>query len=50
LTLDMCQTALYDPETDVSYENINVKSDMLKRLGLYCQYCTNAENVRKFPN
>ena len=50
MTLDMCQTALYDPETDVSYEDIHVKADMLKRLGFYCQYCTNNENVRKFPH
>ena len=48
-TLATCSTALYDPETDVDYEDHIVKSIILKKVGYYCQICS-GDNVRKFPN
>lgn len=39
-TVDTCRNAIYDPETDLNYENPTVKSEILKKIGNYCIFCT----------
>ena len=47
-TLETCLTSIYDPETDLHFENPSVKTEVQRRVGFFCKMCT-GDPIRKFP-
>lgn len=41
--------ALYDPDTDVYFQNPATKKHILGLIGFFCQICKSKNDVRKFP-
>lgn len=48
-TLETCHQSIYDPDTDVSFQNPSVKIEITRKLGNICQLC-HTEPIRKFPS
>ena len=47
-SLDTCQSAICDIENELTFENLFVRNEIMKMIGLYCQLCP-TDNARKFP-
>ena len=45
----MGRDVIYDPETDLHFQNHKCKKEILMHIGLFCQICRQKGEIRKFP-
>lgn len=41
---------IYDPDTDLYFQNHQCKKHIMQMIGLFCQICKSKNEIRKFPS